>query len=393
LDDSFAALVRGPSTTYPRGFPLLFPVWLGVIFAAVWIAWLRVIGPMQWWYAGALIGGMLIAGTTVSSVLATIRQPAFRADRNGIRLGLRTERKRPRNRQAHLWWSDVRQLRIEPRRYGLMVEISLGPAARILRRRGLVRQALLWCTMLVMPFGLGRGTPRLTEPRRKDPQYRVRLYDVTPEELGLALAGLALPAVEIIVISRRYGPIMARRPQQAAPRKSAPPATSPRGAAPRTAAPRTAAPRAAAPPVTRRPAAAPPATSPPATVRAGTVTAPPPAAETVTAEPPAAERPPAASSVTNEQSVSYEPSAAREPTAADQPAPAREPTLTQEPAASDEPSAVDPPSAGDAPPAGIPRADGPPADGPLAGVPVMAAQHAGLEVAAPAEREASQPAA
>jgi pyruvate/2-oxoglutarate dehydrogenase complex dihydrolipoamide acyltransferase (E2) component len=224
------------------------------LFAVVWIGWLRVIGPMQWWYAATLIGGLALAGTTIGAVLATIRQPAFRADRNGIRLGLRTERRRPRHRQAHLWWADVRQLRIEPRPYGVMLEISLGPAARIVRRRGPVRQSLLWCGMLVLPFCLGRGTPRLTEPRRKDPQYRVRLLDVTPEELGLALAALALPAVEIIVISRRYGPVMARRPQPAAPRPAAP--------------------RATAPPATAPPATAPPATAPPATAPAASAPVP-----------------------------------------------------------------------------------------------------------------------
>jgi hypothetical protein len=392
LDDSFAALVRGPSTTYPRGFPLLFPVWLGVVFAAVWIAWLRVIGPMQWWYAGTLIGGLLIAATTVSTVLATIRQPAFRADRNGIRLGLRTERKRPRNRQAHLWWSDVRQLRIEPRRYGLMVEISLGPAARILRRRGPVRQVLLWCGMLVLPFGLGRGTPRLTEPRRKDPQYRVRLYDVTPEELGLALAGLALPAVEIIVISRRYGPIMARRPQPAAPRRPAPGTAAP---------PATPVPPAAGPPMTSRPAAAPPVTAPPVT--APPVTAPAAIArvETVAAatSSPATEPPTAVSSVTDEPPMANEGFVADgsyvtdEPPMADEPLVTDAAAVTEAAAVTDESAAVDEPSAEDAPPGGVPCADGPAADGLLAGVPVMAAPHAGLEVATPAEREASQPAA
>jgi hypothetical protein len=422
LDDSFAALVRGPSTTYPRGFPLLFPVWLGVIFAAVWIAWLRVIGPMQWWYAGALIGGMLVAAITVSSVLATIRQPAFRADRNGIRLGLRTERKRPRNRQAHLWWSDVRQLRIEPRRYGVMVEVSLGPAARILRRRGPVRQALLWCVLLVMPFGLGRGTPRLTEPRRKDPQYRVRLYDVTPEELGLALAGLALPAVEIIVISRRYGPIMARRPQPAAPRKPAPAAASsarpapPAAAPPVTSRPATApsttessvigssvtappvtAPPVTAPPTTAAPVTAPPVTAPPVTappVTAPPVTAPPVTAPPVTAPPvtvppatvrvetvatatpsPAAELPEAASSVTHEPPVTYEAPVTHEAPVIDEPSVIHEPSVTGEA-----------PVTGEADAAGA-------AAGPVAGVPVMVAPHGGLEVAVPAEREASQPAA
>jgi hypothetical protein len=291
LDDSFAALVRGPVTTYPRGFPLLFPTWLAVVLAAVWVGWLHFIGPMPWWYGGVLVGGLLLAGITTASVLATIRQPAFRADRNGIRLGLRTERKRPRNRQAHLWWSDVRQLRIEPRPYGVMAEVSLGPAARIVRRRGPARQALLWLGMIVMPFGLGRGTPRLTEPRRKDPQYRVRLYDVTPEELGLALAGLALPAVEIIVISRRYGPIMARRPQPAGPRRTPPPP------APLAKAPLMGTPPAASPSLSPAPPpvpASPPATAPrgPAPIPASAApSAATPAKAAPASDPPEAELP------------------------------------------------------------------------------------------------------
>jgi hypothetical protein len=338
LDDSFAALVRGPSTTYPRGFPLLFPVWLAVVFGGVWIAWLRVIGPMQWWYAGTLTGGLVIAGLTVAAVFATIRQPAFRADRNGIRLGLRTERKRPRNRQAHLWWSDVRQLRIEPRRYGVLVEVSLGPAARIVRRRGPVRQALLWSGTLVMPFGLGRGTPRLTEPRRKDPQYRVRLYDVTPEELGLALASLALPAVEIIVISRRYGPIMARRPQPAAPRRpEAPPLPA---AAPLAKAPRMGPSPAPAPPPA---VTAPPVTAPPVTVTAAAPATP--EIEAPIAEPPAVETP--------------------------------ETEAQLDEAAPD-----------DTQPDGIPLADGS-----LAEVPAIVGPHAERDVTADAERQAAQPAA
>jgi hypothetical protein len=341
LDESFAALVRGPSTTYPRGFPLLFPVWVAGVLAAAWVAWLRVIGPMPWWYGGTLVSGLLIAGITVSSVLATIRQPAFRADRNGIRLGLRTERKRPRNRQAHLWWSDVRQLRIEPRRYGLMVEISLGPAARIVRRRGPIRQLLLWSTMLIMPFGLGRGTPRLTEPRRKDPQYRVRLYDVTPEGLGLALAGLALPAVEIIVISRRYGPIMARRPQPAAPRRPAP-------------------------------SAAPSATAP---------ATPPHAPEPLTPASPAAD----------------EALAAAEPIVTEETAPDGDLLVVAEPIVTGEPLAAGEPLV----PSEAAATAQTPAEDHLAEVPVMTAPyddldvapHADLDVAAPAEREASQPAA
>jgi hypothetical protein len=457
LDDSFAALVRGPGTTYPRGFPLLFPVWLAAGVAGVWIAWLKVIGPMPLWYAGTLICGLSIAALTLAAVVTTIRHPAFRADRNGIRLGLRTERKRPRNRQAHLWWSDVRQLRIEPRRYGLMVEVSLGPAARIVRRRGLVRQGLLWFGMVVLPFCLGRGTPRLTEPRRRDPQYRVRLYDVTPEELGLALAGLALPAVEIIVISRRYGPIMARRPQAAAPRPTASPsgtapplmparpAVVPRATAPHaTAAPPatapqvTAAPPAMAPQVTAAPpatapqaTAAPPATAPQAAAAPLTIappatapddaTTPPPAAARATAPPetmPAPAPPPAvaqsdagppatASSLADELSVTREAAAleesAREESGADEPFAPSTPSVSAEPSVADVPSA---PSEPDGPPVpytlSVPsEPDGPPvpytpsaADGPSpAEVPIMAPPPLDLEVAATAEREASQPAA
>ena len=317
MDENFVALVRGPSTRYPRGFPLLFPVWLAVGLAAAWIAWIRVIGPMQWWYRDTLVVGMLIAAVTVVGVVATIRMPAFRADRNGIRLGLRTERKRPRHRQAHLWWSDVRQLRIEPRRYGTLVEISLGPAARIVRRRGPIRQTLLWCTMLVMPFGLGRGTPRLTEPGRKDPQYRIRLYDVTPDELGLALAGLALPAVEIIVISRRYGPIMARRPQPDAPRRPAPaaPTVTPAPAAPPASA-------ATAPPAATAPLV-PPIAVPAVAVAADPVPAGAVPAGAVPADPVAPDPAPPAAPVAAETAAEAEtagpaPDEARRPEAAQQ---------------------------------------------------------------------------
>lgn len=285
MDESFSALVRGSGATYPRGFPYLVPVWLVALLGGAGYAWLRVLGPLQWWYTAGAGAGLLIAAITMLTVLATIRQPAFRADRNGIRLGLRTERARPLHRQVHLWWADVRQLRIEPRRYGLSVEISLGPHARIVRRRGPARQALLFLGMLVLPFGLGRGTPRLTEARRKDPQYRVNLYDVTPEQLGLALAAVAAPAVEIIVISRKYGPIMARRPAQPASRPSS--AHQP-GAGRPASRPGAGGPAVGRPPGSRQPAARPsapraPAARPPA--------APAPGARPGTARP-AAGKPP-----------------------------------------------------------------------------------------------------
>ena len=144
-------------------------------------------------------------------MLATVRHLAFRADGNGIRLGVRTSRKRPRQRQAHLWWADVQQISIVPRRYGSLVEITLGPAARITRRRGLAHQVLLLAGMLVLPVSLGRGAPRLTEPRATDPQYRVRVCDMTPEEAGPG-AGAARAAR-----GGHRGDVVAAQPADGAP--------------------------------------------------------------------------------------------------------------------------------------------------------------------------------
>lgn len=213
MEESFAALVRGPSSTFARGYPWLIPVWVAAGVLALWYGWNKTIGPLAWWYCGLALAGLAIATLTLVSVLATVRHLAFRADGNGIRLGVRTNRKRPRQRQTLLWWADVQQLSIYPRHYGLLLEITLGPSARLVRRRGPFRQALLMCGMLILPVGLGRGSPRLTEPRNGAPEYRVRVCDVTPEELGLALAPLALVDVDIVVMSRRRGPLLARRPQ------------------------------------------------------------------------------------------------------------------------------------------------------------------------------------
>jgi hypothetical protein len=215
MDESFSALVRGPSSRLPRGYLCLVPVWCAVAGGAFWYGWNRLIGTLPLWYGALLAAGLAVAGILLACVLISVRHLAFRADANGIRLGIRSSRKRPRQRQAHLWWSDVQEITIAPRHYGSLVEISLGPSARIVRRRPPWRQGLLMIGMLLLPLCLGRGTPRLTEPRARTPQYRVRLYDVTPEELGLALASLALASVQILVMSRRRGPLLARRPQAA----------------------------------------------------------------------------------------------------------------------------------------------------------------------------------
>lgn len=210
-DETFTALVRGPSSKLPRGYLWLIPVWLVVIVAALRYAWIRVLGPIEWWYCGQALAGLAFAALVMLSVLATVRHVAFRADGNGIRLGVRSDRKRPRRRQAYLWWADIEQLSIIPRHYGLLLEITLGPSARIMPHRSVPRQALLMLGMLIMPVGLGRGAPRLTEPRTRAPHYKVRICDVTPRELGVALAPLAPAAVDITVLTRRRHQLLSRR--------------------------------------------------------------------------------------------------------------------------------------------------------------------------------------
>lgn len=210
-DETFTALVRGPSAKLPRGKLWLIPVWLVIIVAILRYAWIRVLGPIEWWYCAQALAGLAFAALVMLSVLATVRHVAFRADSNGVRLGVRTDRKRPKRRQAYLWWADVEQVAILPRHYGLLLEITLGPNARILPHRSALRQILLWLGMLILPVGLGRGSPRLTEPRTRAPHYKVRICDVTPREMAVALAPLAPAGVDIAMMTRRRHQLLSRR--------------------------------------------------------------------------------------------------------------------------------------------------------------------------------------
>ena len=91
---------------------------------------------MPLWLGVTELGGLLIAACIRCACLLTVRHRAFRADSHGIWLGVRTNAQRPKLRQVHLTWSDVAQLRMVPRRYGVLLEITLGPAARIVHRPG-----------------------------------------------------------------------------------------------------------------------------------------------------------------------------------------------------------------------------------------------------------------
>lgn len=204
MNESISAQVRGPSATLPRGYLWLVPVWCAVAAAALVIAIRKISGqnpPM--WFEGTALCGILIAFLILLGVLGTARHHAFRADQSGVWLGVRTKRRRPRMRRVQLWWPEIQELTIRRRRYGAKLVITLGPAARIVRRRGLARHALLMCGMLLMPFGLGRGAPGLTSPRADPLRYVVPLYDLSAEELRSALAALVPAGTAIVMVPRR----------------------------------------------------------------------------------------------------------------------------------------------------------------------------------------------
>jgi hypothetical protein len=173
-------------------------------------------GRMPLWLGLPEIGGLALAAITSFCVLATARQYAFRADTHGIVLGISTKRRRPKLRQIYLPWEDIAQVRMIRRRYGLLLELTLGPSAPVAHRQGLGRQALVLLGALVMPFGFGRGTPALTMPRSHPPRYRVKICDVSPAELKQALVVVtpAGPPVRVLIKkgSLRFTPSPARQP-------------------------------------------------------------------------------------------------------------------------------------------------------------------------------------
>jgi hypothetical protein len=188
MEDTVTCLVRGPASRYPRGYVWLLPAWLALAACAVVIVGDHASGQIPLWLAISEIGGLLVACATVMCVLLTVRRRAFRADKHGIWLGVRTERKRPKLRQIYLPWPEIAQLRVVPRHYGAQLEITLGPSARIVHRPGLARRALRLLGSLIMPVGFGRGRPALTAPRTDPPRYLVKICDLNAKELGRALA-------------------------------------------------------------------------------------------------------------------------------------------------------------------------------------------------------------
>jgi hypothetical protein len=201
----YTALVRGPAAIFPRGFLWLIPVW----YAGIAVL-LVVKGRTPSWYTPAALAGLLVAAFSLLAVLATMRNNAFVADDRAIWLGLRagaTRRLGRRRKEVRrVPWPEIQQLRIVSRHYGAQVDILLGPAAPIVRRPNILGQIAAAVLLLIIPISCMGRSPGLVAARRNPPGYRVRLYDVTPGELGKALAALAPGTVQISEIRRPWVP-------------------------------------------------------------------------------------------------------------------------------------------------------------------------------------------
>lgn len=225
MDDIYTFLVRGPASRLPRGYIWLIPVWFAILGGAVVFASRR-LGQLPVWLGATELSSMVIAGLVLVGVLATVRRHALRVSSQGIWLGVRTTRKRPKLRQVHLPWAEVGQVRMVQRRYGTLLEITLAPAARFVPRLSPGMQTLALAGMLVMPVGFGRGRPALTAPRPFPPRYLVKICDSTPDELGQVLAAVKPGELGVRVLATagalRFAPLPREQP-------SPQPATAPVG--------------------------------------------------------------------------------------------------------------------------------------------------------------------
>jgi hypothetical protein len=200
VENRFTALVRGPSAVFPRGFLWLIPVWYGV--AAVLM---KDKGKPPAWYFPYALGALLLAALTLIVVLSTMRNNAFLADDSGIWLGLRGGARRkfgPRRRQnRQLAWSEVQQIRIRSRPYGARLDVFL-PAGAVSGRGHVIWRVTAAGLTVLLPVAYLFRSPAILRPRSDPLRYRIPLYDVTPEELRLALLPMAPPNLPIAVKPR-----------------------------------------------------------------------------------------------------------------------------------------------------------------------------------------------
>jgi hypothetical protein len=202
LDDIYTFLVRGPSSRYPRGYIWVIPIWFAVLGLAVVLASHYLDGHLPLWFGACEIGGLALSCLVLVCTLATLRRHAFRVSHHGIWIGIRTTRKRPKLRQVYVPWADLAQMRMAQRQYGTLLEITLGPAARIVPRMNAADQTLLWLGSLFIPVGFGRGRPGITAARSDPPRYLIKLCDVTPTEVRRVLAAVMPPDLGVRIVAK-----------------------------------------------------------------------------------------------------------------------------------------------------------------------------------------------
>ena len=198
MENRYAALVKGSSAIFPRGYLWLIPLWYAAIAIVV-----RVKAKPPAWYAPYALGATLLATLTLITVLSTMRSNAFVADDSGIRLGLRGAARRRfgrrRGRSTHLPWPEIQQLKIASRPYGARLDIVLHRGSTA-DRHHVVWQVVANGLTVLLPVAYLFRSPGLIRPRSYGPpRYRIQLYDVTPADLRLALAPLVPPTVSIAV--------------------------------------------------------------------------------------------------------------------------------------------------------------------------------------------------
>jgi hypothetical protein len=223
VQDRYAALVKGPSALFPRGFLWLIPAWYAGIAAVLVIK-----GKPPLWFGASELGGLLLAAVTLLLVLATMRNKAFVADSSGIWLGLRADairrlgRRRGEIRQVP--WPQIERLKIVSRSYGARLDVVLDPAAPV-ARHGVLRKTVATFLLVVFPPSYVFRSPGLLTRRGRPLRYRIPLYEVTADELALALAQLAPVTVSIEMPRGRVRP--GSRPQPS-PRTPSAPRPAPR---------------------------------------------------------------------------------------------------------------------------------------------------------------------
>jgi hypothetical protein len=200
VENRYAALVRGPSSIFPRGYLWLIPVWCAALAALM-----EFTGKPPSWYGPIAVGALLSGALTLLTVLSTVRNNAFLADEDAIWLGLRGGARRRLGRRRRdcrqLPWPELQQLKIARRHYGARLDIMLQPEYAPNQGR-IVWRAIAAVLTLLIPAAYLFRSPGLIRPGAHALRYRIPLYEVTPEQLRLALEPLAPPTLPIVVQPR-----------------------------------------------------------------------------------------------------------------------------------------------------------------------------------------------